>query len=98
MSNQSNDITVSGIGDTVVNGKKGSWIKVSGADCGNSAKSITIKASSANGGAIKVCTGSPTGKAVSYIEVPSGNSMQEITAQVTGLTGTNDIYFLIMSK
>ena len=62
-------------------------------DCKN-AKSITVKASSASGSIIKVCTGSASGTAVSYIEVPSGGSMQEITVPVMNLSGQNDLYFV----
>ena len=53
----------------------------------------TIKGSG-NGTVIKVCTGSASGTPVAYIEVPSGGSMQEITAPVLNLSGKNDLYFV----
>lgn len=55
---------------------------------------ITIKASSASGAVIKVCTGSASGKAVGYVEIPAGGSRQEITASVSGLSGQNDLFFV----
>ena len=90
---QEGGIKVSGNGNTTVNADKGDWFRVSGVDCKN-AKSITVKASSASGSIIKVCTGSASGTAVSYIEVPSGGSMQEITVPVMNLSGQNDLYFV----
>lgn len=86
-------IKVTGNGNTTVNADKGDWFRVSGVDCKN-AQSITVKASSASGSIIKVCTGSASGTAVSYIEVPSGGSMQEITVPVMNLSGKNDLYFV----
>jgi len=93
MSNQSKDITVTGLGDTVVNGVKGSWFKVTGVSCGN-ASSLTMRASSASGAVIKVCTGSASGTAVTYVEIPAGGSTQEITVPLKGLSGTTDLYFV----
>ena len=93
MSNQSKDISVSGLGDTTVNFKKGSWMKVSGVDFSKGAKTLTIKASSASGAAVKVCT-KLTGEAVAYAEIPAGG-MTEISVPVTGsISGSNDLYFL----
>lgn len=86
-------IKVTGNGNTTVNADKGDWFRVNGVDCKN-AQSITVKASSASGSIIKVCTGSASGTAVSYIEVPSGGSMQEITVPVMNLSGKNDLYFV----
>ena len=92
MSNQSSDIVVSGEGNTVVEVKKGSWIKASGvAFAGTS--SMTVKASSSNGAAIKVCTGSPTGDVVGFAEIPAGGST-EVTVPVNNISGTEDVYFL----
>ena len=94
MSHQSKDITVTGLGDTVVNGTKGSWFRVTGAACGSNAKSITMKASSQNGAVIKVCTGSESGEAVTFVEIPAGGTMQELTYPVYGLSGHNNLYFV----
>ncbi len=93
MSNQSKDISVFGLGDTTVNFKKGSWMKVSGVDFSKGAKTLTIKASSTSGAAVKVCT-KLTGDAVAYAEIPAGG-MTEISVPVTGsISGSNDLYFL----
>ena len=70
------------------------WTRVSGVDCGTGAKSLTVKASASSGAVIKVCTGSQNGTAVSYVEIPAGGSMQEITVPVVGLSGTQDLYFV----
>ena len=87
-------ITISGSGDSTVQANKGSWYRVSGVDCGYSAKYITVKASSSSGCIIKVCKGSATGTAVSYIEVPAGSSMKEFKVPVQNLSGKNDLYFV----
>ena len=95
MSNQSNDISVEGLGDTVVKGSKGSWIKASGVNFSNGADTLTIKASSKNGAVIKVCTGSANGTAITYAEIPAGSSMSEITVPVVNsVSGNKDIYFV----
>ena len=95
MSNQSNDISVEGLGDTVVKGSKGSWIKASGVNFSNGADTLTIKASSKNGAVIKVCTGSANGTAITYAEIPAGGSMSEITVPVVNsVSGNKDIYFV----
>ncbi|MDE6780559.1 MAG: family 43 glycosylhydrolase, partial [Ruminococcus sp.] len=93
MSNQSNNISVNGLGDTTVHGTKGSWISVNGVDFSNGAKNLTVKASSTNGGVIKVCKGDAKGEAVAYVEVPSG--MSEVKVPVTGaLSGSSDLTFV----
>ena len=86
-------IEINGSGNSTVKAEKGDWFRVSGVDC-KSASSITVKASAQSGGIIKVCTGSASGTPVAYIEVPSGGSMQEITAPVLNLSGKNDLYFV----
>lgn len=93
MSSQSKGITTSGITDTKVIGKKGEWTKVSGVNFKNGTDSLTIKASSSNGGAIKVCVGSPTGDVIGYAELSS--AMENVTVPtVTNMTGTKDVYFV----
>ena len=93
MASQSKSISVTGLYDTIVNGKKGSWFKVSGVDCGSGVGSITMKASSQNGAVIKIAAGSTSGTAVSYVEIPGGGQMSEITVPVLGLSGTENLYF-----
>ncbi len=85
-------IEITGSGNTAVKAEKGDWFRVSGVDC-KSASSITVKASAQSDSIIKVCTGSASGTAVAYIEIPAG-STQEITAPVQGLSGKTDLYFV----
>ncbi len=86
-------INVSGVGDTVVSEiDSGDWIKVSGADFANGCTELTLRAASSNGGAIKICTGSPTGTAIGYAEV--SGSFSEITVPVNSVSGTQDLYFV----
>ena len=86
-------IEITGSGNSLVKAEKGDWFRVSGVDCGN-ATSLTIKASSQSGCIVKVCTGSASGTAVSYAEIPAGGSMQEVTVPVQNLSGKNDLYFV----
>ncbi|MBQ8961539.1 MAG: endo-1,4-beta-xylanase [Ruminococcus sp.] len=93
MSNQSKGIVVNGLYDTTVTGKKGDWIKVSGADLKDGIKAVTVKGS---GGSVKICTGSPTGTVLGYAEL--GSSSQEVTYAATGsATGSKDIYIVFGS-
>lgn len=87
-------ITISGSGNSTVQANKGSWYRVSGANCKNGAKSLTIKAFSNNGCIVKVCKGSASGTAVAYAEIPAGGSMQEMTVPVKDLSGKNDLCFV----
>lgn len=98
MSNQAG-IQVRGLGDTVVTEiDQGDWIKVSGVNFSKGAAQITMKVSSKNGCAVKICTGSPTGKAVGYAEIPSGGTMTTVSAMVQGLNGTQDLYFVFSEQ
>ncbi len=98
MSNQAG-INVSGLGDTVVTEiDKGDWIKVSGVDFTKGASSITVRASSDNGAAVKICTGSPSGKAIGYVDVPAGGSFSELTFPVETINGSQDLYFVFSGQ
>lgn len=98
MSNQAG-IQVRGLGDTVVTEiDQGDWIKVSGVNFSKGAAQITMKVSSKNGCAVKICTGSPTGKAVGYAKIPSGGTMTTVSAMVQGLNGTQDLYFVFSGQ
>ncbi len=90
-------IQIAGSGNSTVTAEKGDWFRVSGVDC-QSAKAMTVKASAQSGGIIKVCTGSAAGTAVTYVEIPAGSSMQEITVPVQNLSGKNDLYFVFNSN
>ena len=98
MSNQAG-IQVRGLGDTVVTEiDQGDWIKISGVYFSKGASQIAIKASSKSGCAVKICTGSPTGKAVGYAEIPSGGKMTTVSAAVQGLNDTQDLYFVFSGQ
>ena len=98
MSNQAG-IQVRGLGDTVVTEiDQGDWIKVSGVYFSKGASQIAIQASSKSGCAVKICTGSPTGKAVGYAEIPAGGKMTTVSAAVQGLNGTQDLYFVFSGQ
>jgi arabinoxylan arabinofuranohydrolase len=94
MSNQSKGIEVEGLMDTTVVGGKGEWIKVTGASFEKGASKITARASSKNGAVIKVSKGDAKGEVITYIDVPAGGTMTELSAPVlTTLTGSTDICF-----
>ncbi len=91
-------INVSGLGDTVVTDiEKGDWIKVTGVNFSNGCKTLTVRASSASGAAIKVCTGSAKGAAIGYVEVPAGG-MTEITVPVESVSGKQDLCFVFSGQ
>lgn len=86
-------INVSGVGDTVVSEiDSGDWIKVSGVNFANGCTELTLRTASSGGGAIKICTGSPTGTVIGYAEV--SGSLSEITVPVNSVSGTQDLYFV----
>ncbi|MCQ2416381.1 MAG: endo-1,4-beta-xylanase [Oscillospiraceae bacterium] len=95
-SSQMTNVQISGQGDTVVKGlKTGDWTKVKGVDFGSTgSKSMTVKVSSANGGAIKVCTGSASGEAFTYVDIPAGTNGAEITVPTLKVTGQKDVCFV----
>ena len=98
MSNQAG-IQVRGLGDTVVTEiDQGDWLKVSGVHFSKGASQIAIKASSKSGCAVKICTGSPTGKAVGYAEIPAGGKMTTVSAIVQGLNDIQDLYFVFSGQ
>lgn len=98
MSNQAG-IQVRGLGDTVVTEiDQGDWLKVSGVHFSKGASQIAIQVSSKSGCAVKICTDSPTGKAVGYAEIPAGGKMTTVSAAVQGLNGTQDLYFVFSGQ
>jgi arabinoxylan arabinofuranohydrolase len=96
MANQSG-IQISGVGDTVVTDiQSGDWIMLKGVDFKNGCSAITVRASSKNGGAIKVVDGK--GNAFAYVEIPAGGSMKDITAGCNKISGENDIKFIFSGE
>ncbi|MDE6019705.1 MAG: endo-1,4-beta-xylanase [Ruminococcus sp.] len=98
MSNQSKGIVVNGLYNTTVAGKKGEWIKVAGASFDKGASSVTVRASSKNGSAIKICKGGASGTAIGYVEIPAGGNMTEVTFPIDSISGTNDITFVFSEQ
>ncbi|MCR5540183.1 MAG: family 43 glycosylhydrolase [Ruminococcus sp.] len=92
MSNQSDDVQVNGLRNTTVSMKSGSWIKVSGVNFSKGVDTITIKGSG-NGTVIKVCTGSPTGNVIGYVEL-NGSMSEQTVAAIDSVSGTKDLYFV----
>ncbi|MDR0918747.1 MAG: family 43 glycosylhydrolase [Oscillospiraceae bacterium] len=92
MANQAG-IEIEGVGDTTVKAGRGDWFKVAGVATGNNTKSISVTAAAPSGGVIRISKGSATGDVVAYIGVETGG-MQEFTAEVTGLNGTQDLFFV----
>ncbi len=88
-------INVKGVGNTVVSEiDSGDWIKVSGVDFSKGTSTLTVKVSSSKGGAIKICTGSQSGEAVGYVEIPASTDGEEITVPVNDITGKKDLFFV----
>jgi len=87
-------IRIKGQGEiTTVEIPRGGWVGVSQVALGN-AKSITIKASASSGATVKVCTGSENGDVLGYVEIPAGGSLQEVTADISGASGTKNLFFV----
>lgn len=92
-------INVKNIGETVVTDiDKGDWIKVSGVNFFKGVSELTVKVSSKSGAAIKVCTNSTSGSAVSYVDIPAGGVFEEITVPANNISGTQDLYFLFSDE
>lgn len=92
-------INVKNSGDTIVTEiDKGDWIKISGVDFSKGASNLTVKVSSKNGAAIKICTKSSSGTAITYVEVPAGGKPEEITVPVNSISGKQDLYFLFSDE
>jgi len=90
MSNQSKNISVSGLGNTTVKAKKGDWIKVSGVDLSKGVSSIKVKGS--GNAVVKFCVGSTTGTCLGYGEL--NGSENELAAAENDVTGVKDIYMV----
>ncbi len=98
MSNQAG-INVRESGNTIVTDiQSGDWIQVSGVDFSKGTKTLTIHASSKNGGAVKICTDSTKGKVLGYAEIPAGSTMTDITVPVENVSGTKDVFFIFSGE
>ncbi|MBE6869729.1 MAG: carbohydrate-binding protein CenC [Ruminococcus albus] len=92
MSNQSDDVQVNGLRNTTVSMKSGSWLKVSGVNFSKGINTITIKGSG-SGTVIKVCTGSPSGDVIGYVEL-NGSMSENTVAAINSVSGQKDLYFV----
>ena len=90
MSNQSKNISITGVSDTKVKGKKGEWIKVSGVDLSKGVSSITVKGS--GNATVKFCVGSATGTVIGYGEL--NGSENTLAAVANDVSGVKDIYMV----
>ncbi|SEH56190.1 arabinoxylan arabinofuranohydrolase [Ruminococcus flavefaciens] len=90
MSNQSKNISISGIGNTTVKAKKGDWIKVSGVDLSKGVSSITVKGS--GNAVVKFCVGSTTGTCIGYGELNGSENV--LAAADNNVNGVKDIYMI----
>ena len=88
-------IEIRGSGDTTVFYNRGDWTGVSGVNFSKGASSITITAGSGSGATIRITTDSPSGTAIGYVTIPAGdaNSFKEATGEISGVTGTKNIFF-----
>ncbi|MGN0585110.1 MAG: carbohydrate-binding protein, partial [Ruminococcus sp.] len=98
MQNQSKGISVNGLSDTTVTGKKGDWTRVTGVNFNKGASSITVRASAKNDSVIKICTGGAKGTAIGYVEIPGGGSMSEVTFPLDNVSGTQDLTFVFSDE
>ena len=87
-------ITVSGLGNTVVNAKAGSFIGVKGADFSKGLSTITVRAKAEADTTIDVRVGSERGTVIGAIEVKASEDFQDFTGNFEGLSGTRDLYFV----
>ncbi|KAG4087145.1 Arabinanase/levansucrase/invertase [Neocallimastix lanati (nom. inval.)] len=87
-------ITIKGQDNALpVNYVKGAWTGISNVDLGN-AKSITLKAYAPNGATIKVCVGSENGTVLGYVDIPKGNSLQNVTGNLDNASGTKNLFLV----
>ena len=87
-------ITVSGLGNTVVNAEAGSFIGVKGADFSKGLSTITVRAKAEADTTIDVRVGSERGTVIGAIEVKASEDFQDFTGNFEGLSGTRDLYFV----
>ena len=86
------------MGNTIVAMNAGDWVGVSNVDFGIDVQSISVRAASKTGAAIKVCTDSPSKTAVGYISIPSTGSLntyKDITSNISKLSGVKNLFLNI---
>ena len=82
-----------GSGETNVKLSSGDWLGVSGVDFKDGADSVKITAKSSEDVWIRVTTGSADGEVVGYIFVPASSDFEEVSGEVSGLEGVEDLFF-----
>ena len=81
-------------GAPYVEGKAGSWTRVSQAALGENAREIRVTAASEEGAVLYVIPGSLAGKIAAAIEIPAGTEMGASFTVPFTAGGTQDIYFV----
>ena len=71
----------------------GDWLQVAGVDFARGAKTFTLRASSDNGGAVRVTTGALDGTVLCQFTLPAGHE-GEITVDCAPVSGQTDLYIL----
>lgn len=82
-----------GSGDTLLKLSGGDWMGVSGVDFGSGASVIKLTVKASEDTWIRVTTGSLDGDTLAYVFVPASSDLQEVTAEVTGFEGVQNLFF-----
>jgi beta-glucosidase len=82
-----------------VGASSGSWIKFADADLGSGLMGVKARAAKESGGdtTIQVRLGSPTGRLVGTVTVPSTGdkyAYRDVTASLSGAAGRQDVYLV----
>ena len=87
-------LTVTGYGpEARTAATTGDWLQVAGVDFDSGATSFTLRASSEEGGAVRVTTGQLNGEVLCEFTLPAGHD-GEITVACAPVSGTTDVYLL----
>ena len=88
-------IEVTGYGpDALTVADTGDWLQLRGVDFGDGCGSITLRAGSQGGGAVRFVTDAPDGTVLGDVLIPAGG-MQEFTFDCT-VSGVHDLYLLFV--
>ena len=90
-------VSLAGSGNCQIQFNRGDWTGLAGVAFGGGASSIKMRAASPSGATIKICTGSASGPAIGYVNIPATGSMnnyREVSATISGVSGTKDLFFV----
>ncbi len=86
-------LTVEGHADTVrLVATPGSWLHLKGVDFAHGAQTLTLRAASQNGGAVKLTVDNLTNDPLCIAAVPAGGQMSDITVPMADVTGPVELY------